>query len=361
MDEKLREYHDVSMIFPMMGEDEFQALKEDIQANGLLEPIWIDADGKIIDGRNRHKACIETNTPMKFKVWNNGQSLVSFVVSLNLKRRHLSASQRAACALDIKPILEEEARKRQIANLKQGVEFPVPELIPERENGESRDQAGKMFGVSGRYVSDAEAVKEKAPDLFEQVKAGEISLTQAKREVKKTEVKQVVEMPSEKYRVIYADPPWAYGNTMPDYYGVQDDHYPVMTVKEISELPIVEIAEENAVLFLWVTSPILEESFQVVNNWGFKYKASFIWDKVKHVMGHYNSVRHEILLICVRGSCQPDVQKLFDSVITEERTEHSKKPEIFRQIIDTIYPFGRRIELFARTKTMNWDVYGNEI
>jgi N6-adenosine-specific RNA methylase IME4 len=167
-------------------------------------------------------------------------------------------------------------------------------------------------------------------------------------------------MPKDKYRIIYADPPWKYGNTMTDNMGAQSDHYNLLTVEEISALPIKEMVQDNAVLFLWVTSPILEESFQVVNAWGFKYKSSFIWDKVKHVMGHYNSVRHEILLICTRGSCQPDVHKLFDSVYSEDRTEHSKKPEFFRQVIDTIYTEGKRIELFARSKADGWDVWGND-
>ena len=85
-----------------------------------------------------------------------------------------------------------------------------------------------------------------------------------------------------------------------------------------------------------------------------------IWDKVKHNMGHYNSVRHEFLLVCTRGSCQPDERKLFDSVQTIERTEHSKKPEEFRQIIDTIYPYGSRIELFARRPSEGWEAWGNE-
>jgi N6-adenosine-specific RNA methylase IME4 len=167
-------------------------------------------------------------------------------------------------------------------------------------------------------------------------------------------------LPDGRYRVIYADPPWKYGNTMPDSTGVQDDHYELMTVEEICAMPVRDIAEDNAVLFLWATSPILEEAFDVVRAWGFEYKASFIWDKVKHVMGHYNSVRHELLLICTRGSCQPDVHKLFDSVVSIERTEHSEKPEYFREMIDTIYPLGKRIEFFARKKAYGWDIYSNE-
>ena len=77
-------------------------------------------------------------------------------------------------------------------------------------------------------------------------------------------------------------------------------------------------------------------------------------------MGHYNSVRHEFLLICVRGSCQPDVVKLFDSVVSEERTTHSKKPETFRTMIDTLYPHGKRLELFARGAAPGWETYGFE-
>lgn len=167
-------------------------------------------------------------------------------------------------------------------------------------------------------------------------------------------------LPDGKYRVIYADPPWKYGNTMPNYMGVQDDHYPLMTIDEICNLPVKDLAEDNAVLFLWATSPILEEAFQVIRAWGFEYKSSFVWDKVKHVMGHYNSVRHEFLLVCTRGSCMPDVLKLFDSVVSIERTEHSVKPDYFREMIDTIYPNGRRIELFARKQIDGWDSYGNE-
>ena len=125
---------------------------------------------------------------------------------------------------------------------------------------------------------------------------------------------------------------------------------------------VKEITEKDAVLFLWTTSPMLEDSFKVVNTWGFKYKASFVWDKVKHNYGHYNSVRHEFLLVCTKGSCTPDIDKKLDSVISIERTgEHSEKPERFRKIIDELYPYGNRIELFARRKVTGWISWGNEI
>ena len=130
-----------------------------------------------------------------------------------------------------------------------------------------------------------------------------------------------------------------------------------MAVDEICRLPVP--SADNSVLFIWVTSPMLEDVFKVIHAWGFKYKSSFVWDKVAHNMGHYNSVRHELLLICTKGSCMPDVQKLFDSVVSIGRTEHSRKPKEFREMIDTLYPLGDRLELFAREAPDGWDVWGN--
>ena len=167
------------------------------------------------------------------------------------------------------------------------------------------------------------------------------------------------EAPSDKYRIIYADPPWSYGNTQPDYHTEQRDHYPVMELAAICAVPVRDWAENDAVLFLWVTAPILAESFQVIAAWGFEYKTCFVWDKIKHNMGHYNSVRHELLLICTRGSCQPDSQQLFDSVQSIERGKHSAKPVEFYDIIETIYTHGRRLEIFARQEREGWSSYGH--
>ena len=161
-----------------------------------------------------------------------------------------------------------------------------------------------------------------------------------------------------KYRVIYADPPWSYNDKMDTHkLGGAVKHYPTMPLQDICELPIK--AEKNSVLFLWTTSPMLADAFKVINAWGFKYKSSFIWDKVKHSMGHYNSVRHELLLIATKGSCTPDVPKLLDSVVSVERTEHSVKPAVFREIIDELYPNCERLEMFARESAPGWDVWGN--
>ena len=162
----------------------------------------------------------------------------------------------------------------------------------------------------------------------------------------------------EKYQIIYADPPWSYNDKQNiEVLGGAVKHYTTMPLEDICALPVP--AADNAVLFIWVTSPLLEDVFKVISAWGFKYKSSFVWDKVAHNMGHYNSVRHELLLIATKGSCTPDVPKLFDSVVSIERTEHSRKPKEFRDMIDTLYPKGERLEMFAREAPDGWDVWGN--
>ena len=363
MDEQTRPYHEVANLFPLLDGNEYEQLKADIAKNGLLEPIWINGEGAIIDGRNRHRACLDLDIKPKFRQWIGTGSLVSFVVSLNLHRRHLTSSQQAAMAVAALPMYEAEAAKRmsEAAQTKWGGNISTPF----NEQGKARDHVATDFNTNPRYVSDAKKIKEDSPDLFEKVKAGELTIPQAKREITKRNKQDPPPLPDDKYRVIYADPPWKYGNSgiigETDNYGHVGRHYPDMSIAELCALPIKDLVNNDAVLFLWVTSPLLAECWPVISAWGFKYKTSFVWDKVKHNFGHYNSVRHELLLICTRGSCTPDVNRLFDSVQTIERSDtHSEKPEQFREIIDTLYPHGKRIELFARTDHKGWDIWGNE-
>lgn len=170
------------------------------------------------------------------------------------------------------------------------------------------------------------------------------------------------DLPQGKYRVIYADPPWKYADILPEGYGAAEHHYKTLDIDELCALRIVDLAADDAVLFLWVTSPKLQECFQLIPAWGFIYKASFVWDKVRHNYGHYNSVRHEFLLVCTRGSCLPDSKELRDSVVSIERSDvHSQKPDAFREMIDALYPGGPRIELFARGQApAGWEVWGDE-
>lgn len=222
----------------------------------------------------------------------------------------------------------------------------------------------KDSGLTKKEASTSVLLAELPDDQFERVKERKATVARVRREIKADAIRKTISAPEAKYRVVYADPPWSYGDKA-DAGSVQSGgaarHYPTMSITQLCAVPVAEWCEENAVLFLWVTSPLLFECAPVVKAWGFSYRASFVWDKVRHNMGHYNSVRHEFLLVCVRGSATPDVVELFDSVQVIERTGHSEKPAEFRRIIDTLYPHGKRVELFAREQVDGWTAWGNEI
>lgn len=258
----------------------------------------------------------------------------------------------------------------RLGELLKGMEKAKGRVGPGR--GKAGEHAGPAFtdaptladlGLTKKVASVAQQLANLPDKTREAIAQGETTIAEVRRHRKAEQVKKSVELPDAKYRVLYADPPWSY-NDKADAGAVQaggaEKHYPSMSIAELSALPVPAVCEDNAVLFMWVTSPLLFESAAVIKAWGFIYKASFVWDKVKHNMGHYNSVRHEFLLVCTRGSCTPDVVQLFDSVQSVERTSHSTKPEEFRHIIDTIYPHGRRLELFARREVQGWDTYGYE-
>lgn len=126
-------------------------------------------------------------------------------------------------------------------------------------------------------------------------------------------------------------------------------------------------ARADAALFLWVPAPILPDAFPVIEAWGFTYKQKIVWDKVRHMMGHYVSSRHEDLLIATRGSCAPDrLVPMIDNVQTVKADgEHSEKPHEFRKIIERLYD-GPYLELFARHqaskfKRKGWTFWGNQV
>lgn len=339
------QYHPIANIFPLMPDSEIEALAKDIKENGLRNKIVLYHD-KILDGRNRYRACGVAGIEPAFENY-NGDDALRYVISLNLHRRHLNESQRAIVAARLAN-LEHGVRSDRAANL------PISTPI-------SQAEAADMLNVSERSIRTAKEIIRNNPDKVQEIEQGNKTITAVRREARREEIQKNVPVePSGKYRVFYADPPWKYGDQLTESYGSTKYHYPVMSISDLCLLPIKELSEENAVLFMWVTSPLLDECWAVIKAWGFEYKTSFVWDKIKHNMGHYNSVRHELLLVCTKGSCLPDSPKLIDSVQSIERTEHSKKPDEFRNIIDQLYTHGKKIELFARGKYDGWDAWGNE-
>lgn len=173
-----------------------------------------------------------------------------------------------------------------------------------------------------------------------------------------------------KYKIIYADPPWNYKDKRKGkrISGGAESHYPTMKINDLKRLPINEISEDNCMLFMWVTFPNLQEGLELIKSWGFKYKTlGFSWIKTNKNnskpffgIGYYTKSNCEICLIGVKGK-PIKISNSVSSVLIEPREEHSKKPDCVRNKIIELCGDTSRIELFARQYVDGWDCWGNEV
>jgi len=146
------------------------------------------------------------------------------------------------------------------------------------------------------------------------------------------------------------------------------DHYPTMTLKDICELPVKDIADKNCILFMWVTLPKLNEFMKVLNGWGFEYKTTaFVWVKKNKKsdsffmgLGRWTRANPEICILATKGKIsrlRSNIRQL--QIHPIER--HSKKPDVFKKLITDLVGDLPRIELFARETAEGWDSWGNEV
>ena len=167
--------HPVTELFPLMAGKDYEKLVADIREHGLREPIWLHPDGGIVDGRNRARACKDIGIEPSTRVWNGEGPLTAFVVSLNLHRRHLTSSQRAAAAAEAVPMLKAEAKERQ--GQRTDLRTDLPQKIGESQHsGEAAERAAKMFDTNREYVRVAVKLKDEAPDVFAAVKSGVLNV-----------------------------------------------------------------------------------------------------------------------------------------------------------------------------------------
>lgn len=171
--------------------------------------------------------------------------------------------------------------------------------------------------------------------------------------------KSPIEFNQDLFNVIYADPPWRYDFSISKSRQVET-HYPTMALEEICALEIPSASD--AVLFLWVPAPKLQDGLTVMTAWGFNYRTHMVWEKDKLGPGWYFRSIHEDLLLGTKGALgcplPPDRPR---SIFKAARKEHSRKPDSVYALIERMYPEGRYLELFARERREGWTVWGNEI
>ena len=362
----MNKFHESTNIFPTITGDEFAALLGDIEKQGLQEPIILHPDGSILDGRARYQACQKLGIGPKFRTWRGRGSELNLVLSLNLRRRHLSASQRAALAVELLPRFEAEARERQRGG--QGGKM-LPGLIPEAK-GEAREKVAHLTHVDPTYVSSAKRLSQEHPELFRSVRAGGLSLTDAKLRVKQDRREETIKLnrelkagplPRGKFQTIVIDPPWDYEGEGYKNRLVLKPPYPTLSMEEIAAFPVGKLAEPNAHLYLWTTGLFLRRSFALLDGWGFRFAAILVWVKQRSMIASYFNSTTEFILFGIRGSLPLLRDDACTHFVADRANKHSSKPEIFYELVESCSP-GPWLQLFARpSKRPGWVLWGAEV
>jgi hypothetical protein len=278
------EFHPLAELFPLVEGEEFAELVADISEHGLHEPIVLYED-RILDGRNRYRACLESGVEPAFETYTSNNPL-GYVISLNLRRRHLDKSQRAMVAAKlatmgrgrpsknspIGKISQEQAAellnvgKRSVERAREVQEHGAPELVRAVEQG----------AVSVSAAADVATLQ--APEQREIIARGERGILKAAQAIRARKAEQhradwtvrVLEISNQnaplphdrRYPIVLADPPWKF-----DVYDAESGldraaaaHYPTMELEEICKLPVRDLITPDAALFLWTTARHLQPS-----------------------------------------------------------------------------------------------------
>jgi N6-adenosine-specific RNA methylase IME4/ParB-like chromosome segregation protein Spo0J len=360
------------------------SLMQSIEKVGLLHPVVVDQDCKLIAGHRRldaYKKLKRDEIPVTVvKNLSELQDRLTAERDENTERKQMTGSEMVETKRIMEPYLRAQAKERQREHGKTAPGKHSAQKTQSDRPKRTDDAVAMVCGVSASTLKKATAVVEASekdpsflPIVEEMDRTGNIdkAMQQTKKAIrlkerseKHEEIKKGnVSLPTEKrrYAVIYCDPPWQYECNLDNDRAV-DNHYPTMPTPDICALPVAAMALEDAALFMWATAPKIMEAGRIIEAWGFTYKTCAIWDKELIGIGNYFRTQHELLLVATKGNMMaPEVAgRPTWSIYKEPRGKHSVKPQAFYGIIEAMYPTAPRIELFARNKRDGWDAWGNE-
>jgi N6-adenosine-specific RNA methylase IME4 len=362
-------------LIPPLTADEYSQLEANCISDGIRDAI-LTWNGFIIDGHNRYEISQKHN--LKFnteeKYFENEVEVKEWMIRNQFGRRNLSNYQRSVLALQLEEVFSAKAKEKETERKTTFHKSEKSNIQPIN----TIKEISKVANVSHDTIAKVKKIEAIAtPEVKAKLSTGEVSINQAYQEIKKEEkkaerdqrieeTKQKIEQenliqPDKKYHVIAIDPPWAYsekgGFDSENYDSVSNRgavDYPTMTINQIKEIELP--AAENCVLFLWTTHAFLEDSFLLVRQWGFEYKATLVWDKVKMGIGRTVRMQLEFCLLAIKGN--PIIQGSSErDLIVESRREHSRKPEAFYEMVERMC-IGNKLDFFSRQNRSNWDHYG---
>jgi len=362
-------------LLPRLSADEWSRLTDSIRERGVLVPVLVDEHGAVLDGHHRlliaESLGIDCPRQTRSNLDEHEKRLLA--VSLNVDRRQMSDTELTALGGRIKPDIAARAEINRLANLKQGEKSPIGANAP---IGKTRDEVARSVGLGSgdtfernekvldealelRIVTKEQLAVDRPPDVPPPPDMRE--LKHAVKHRKKHNQADAIRrepppLPEGPFRVIVADPPWAYDTRADDGTHRAANPYPSMSVASIASMAVAGMAHDDCILWLWTTNAHMREAFGVVDAWGFQSKTILTWVKNSMGTGDWLRGQTEHCLMAVRG--KPIV------TLTNETTAlhgplraHSQKPDEFFALVERLCP-GSKVELFARSQRPGWSSWG---
>jgi N6-adenosine-specific RNA methylase IME4 len=381
------EDHPIAAIFPLMSSVEFKELVEDIKKQGLKDEICLFED-KILDGRNRYRACVTAKMPVKTHTFcGTFLEAIHYVWSKNFVRRHLNPSQSAVA----------DAKRQKMLN----VYAPVKEAAQEREKSgkgidgsggrgkkrnptqqigegldhhkrETADIRARIAGTNRTYINFADKLVAERPDLVKQVESGEKTLTEIQRAgreerreekrkgnaAKVADVKVITEAVTGVFSTIVIDPPWDWGDEGDvNQLGRAKPDYATLSFEELKKLPVGKLSDDDCHLYLWITNRSLPKGFELIEKWGFRYVTCITWCKPSFGMGNYFRGSTEHILFAVKGSLSLKRKNAGTWFAADRPRGHSVKPDEAYALVESCSP-GPYLDMFGRKERDGWKQWG---
>lgn len=372
-------------LIPPLSTDEKAQLEKNCIEQGIRDPLVLaeypdenaEMQTVLADGHNRYGIAQDNGLPYK-TVTNQFDSLDAvklWMIDNQKGRRNLSDWVKLELAQVKREILAAKGKTKQ--GTRTDLLSTIDKMLPEPKHN-TRKEIAKDLGWSTGKVAMADKVRKhietnQDKELQEKLRANKVSINQAYQELKKKEKleerkayieqqkkdieqQKLPEINSE-YDILVFDPPWPYGREYdPDSSRVANP-YPEMSIQQIKEIEAP--GKDSSIMFLWATHQFLRDAFDILEDWGYIYKATMVWNKEKIGMGYWLRMQCEFCLLAVKGKPIWDITDWRD-IFSEPRRQHSRKPDSFFNQIDKYFPYASKLEYFSREQREGWSVYGNE-
>ena len=372
-------------IIPPLSRDEFDALKQDIRDHGVKVSLVYDQHDQLVDGRHRRKVCDELGVPEEkvpkdHRRFANDEERLEYVLAANVKRRHLSLEQKKEIAAKLRhPVMGNPLMgksQERVARL-----MGVDQRTIDRWEGKEPDEI-----TSNRQMPNACSppdLRISVPDhervrIHDRVKSGDTQ-TQvgADYKISQQRISQIVRQvdarskipdpvdtppfPKNSYRCIVIDPSWPVEKIEREERPDQGKHldYPVMSLEQIGDLPIPDLAYDGCHVYLWTTLKFLPNALEIFGVWGVKYQCPLIWHKKGGITPFSWQYNAEIALFGRIGSLDL-LQNGIKLCFTGKRNRHSEKPDEFYDIVRRASP-EPRLNMYARKERKGFEAWGSEV